>query len=45
MVPHWRHIPAALFVSGIASDQGPIQTRRGFIALTRRQRRSILTTR
>jgi hypothetical protein len=45
MVPHWRHIPAALFAPGIASDHGPIQTRRGFIALTRRQRRSILTTR
>ena len=24
-VPHWRHIPAALFAAGKASDHGPIQ--------------------
>jgi hypothetical protein len=41
-VPHSRHIPAALFAPGKASDHSPIQTR--FIALTRRERRSILTT-
>jgi len=44
-VPHSRHIPAALFVTGKVSDHSRIQTFRGIIALTRRERRSILMAR
>ena len=44
-VPHSRHIPAALFATGKVSDHSRIQTFRGIIALTRRERRSILMAR
>jgi hypothetical protein len=44
-VPHWRHIPAALFAAGKVSDHSRIQTFHGIIALTRRKRRIILMTR